>query len=115
MESSQVVEALWAAHKARATGALTVHAGGRESRLWLRAGDLVGAQLGFGFQGSVQTLMQAGKLTAEQLDALWSERAEGGADRVDTEAPGMLELKVLAQVRRLSELAETASFEAGDV
>ncbi|NOJ98892.1 DUF4388 domain-containing protein, partial [Corallococcus coralloides] len=117
MSASQVAEALYAAHKSRATGRLTLHAGGRESALWLREGDLVGAKLGFGYQTPAQALFQNGLLGVDALDALW---ARGGAAAPDEELledsglkPAVVhEQQVLAQVRRLSELAERADFEA---
>ena len=61
MPHSLVADALYSAHKSRATGQLTLHAGGRESRLFLQEGNLVGTQLGFGFQSPAQALLQSGR------------------------------------------------------
>ncbi|TQF08427.1 hypothetical protein FJV41_49985, partial [Myxococcus llanfairpwllgwyngyllgogerychwyrndrobwllllantysiliogogogochensis] len=120
MIPSQAAEALYSAHKSRATGWLTLSAGGRESRLMLREGDLVGTRLGFGYQSPAQALLQSGLLSAEALDALWARGGAGAADEELLEEHGLerdavVEQQVLAHVRRLSELAERAAFEPGSV
>ncbi|MFP2963101.1 molecular chaperone DnaJ, partial [Myxococcus sp. 1LA] len=116
MTPSQAAEALYSAHKSRATGRLTLSSGGRESRLWLREGDLVRTQLGFGYQSPAQALLQSGMLGAEALDALWARGGAGAPDEETLEEFGLVpdvvaEQQVLAHVRRLSALAERAAFE----
>ena len=69
---SPVAEALFNAHKERASGWMTLTFWGRESKLLLKEGDLVGAQMGFGHQSVLQGLLQSKKLTLSQLDALWA-------------------------------------------
>ena len=120
MPPSQVAETLYSAHKSRATGRLLLHAGGREALLFLQGGDLVGTRLGFGFQTPVQALVQTGRVRAELLDALWARNSAGTPDEDLLEELGLApeavaEQQVLAQVRRLSELAERAAFEEGGV
>ncbi|HET9450519.1 MAG TPA: molecular chaperone DnaJ, partial [Aggregicoccus sp.] len=120
MPSSQVAEALYAVHKSRATGALTLRAAGREARLLVRDGDLVGAQLGFGHQCVAQALLQAGQLSSLQLDALWARGSAGSADeelleQLAVTADEIAQAQALAHVRRLSRLAEHAEFEPGEV
>ncbi len=120
MTPSQAAEALYSAHKSRATGRLTLCAGGRESRLLLREGNLVGTQLGFGYQNPAQALLQSGMLGAEALDALWARGGTGAPDEELLEEYGLepdvvAEQQVLAHVRRLSALAERAEFEPGTV
>lgn len=120
MTPSQAAEALYSAHKSRATGRLTLSSGGRESRLWLREGNLVGTQLGFGFQSPAQALLQSGLLDAEALDTLWARGGAGAPDEETLEAFDLVpevvaEQQVLAHVRRLSALAEQAAFEPGTV
>src|SRR5690349_530793 len=116
MPPSQVAETLYSAHKSRSTGRLTLQAGGREALLFLQGGDLVGTRLGFGFQTPVQALMQAGRIRAGLLDALWARESAGSPDEELLEELGLApdvvaEQKVLAEVRRLSQLAERAAFE----
>ena len=120
MPASQVAETLYSAHKSRATGRLTLSAGGRQSLLFLQEGDLVGTRLGFGFQTPVQSLLQAGRIPAGLLDALWARDSAGAPDEdlleeLGLESPRVAEQQVLAEVRRLSALAEHASFEEDGV
>ena len=65
-------EALFRAHHDRSTGWLTLVCGGREAKLYLQHGDLVGARLGFGHQTAAQALLAAGELVPPALDLLWS-------------------------------------------
>ncbi|MFZ5470323.1 MAG: tetratricopeptide repeat protein [Myxococcota bacterium] len=114
---SPLVETLYVAHKEKATGWMTVTALGRESQIVLKDGDVVGANVTLGFQGAAQALFQAGKVSAQQLDALWA-RGEAGRIRLDNleELGASVEeavtAQVLASVRRLFGLAENARFEA---
>ena len=48
MPASQVAEALYLAHKFKATGALNLKANGRQSQLLLQQGDIVGAKMASG-------------------------------------------------------------------
>jgi tetratricopeptide (TPR) repeat protein len=107
-------EALFRAHQDKSTGWLTLLCGGREAKLYLQHGDLVGARLGFGHQTEAQALLASGALVAPALDLLWSHGHAGDPARV-CEAAGvdptsLSETRALASVRRVSTLAEEASF-----
>jgi hypothetical protein len=65
-------EALFRAHQDKSTGWLTLLCGGREAKLYVQFGDLVGARLGFGHQTDAQALLAAGALVPPVLDTLWS-------------------------------------------
>ena len=106
---SAVAEALLEAHKQRASGWMTLTFWGRESKLLLKEGDVVGAQMGFGHQSALQGLLQSKKLTLSQLDALWARGDAGKADAETLEEVGASPTEsaaqqVLAQVRRAEEL-----------
>lgn len=107
-------EALFRAHQDRSTGWLTLLCSGREAKLYLQHGDLVGARLGFGHQTDAQALLASGALILPALDLLWSRGQLGDPARV-CEAAGVdptsaSELRALASVRRVSTLAQEASF-----
>ncbi|HEY1905317.1 MAG TPA: DnaJ domain-containing protein [Myxococcaceae bacterium] len=107
-------EALFRAHQDRSTGWLTLLCGGREAKLYLQHGDLVGARLGFGHQTDAQALLASGALVAPALDLLWS-RGQAADPALVCEAAGvdptsLSEVRALASVRRVSTLAEEASF-----
>ena len=107
-------EALFRAHHDRSTGWLTLVCGGREAKLYLQHGDLVGARLGFGHQTAAQALFAAGELVPPALDLLWSRGELDDAARL-CEAAGvdptaLSDHRALASVRRASQLAEEASF-----
>jgi len=108
-------EALFRAARDQATGWLTLSAHGAESRLYLQAGDVVGARLGFGYQTLAQALFASGILDAGALDVLWSRGAlaPGSAELLEASGgdPGRAsELQMLASVRRLATLTAEASF-----
>ncbi|HET9034581.1 MAG TPA: hypothetical protein VFN45_00190, partial [Myxococcaceae bacterium] len=107
-------EALFRAHQDRSTGWLTLLCGGREAKLYLQHGDLVGARLGFGHQTDAQALLATGALVPPALDHLWFGGQLGDPARV-CEAAGvdptaLSEARALASVRRVASLAEEASF-----
>ena len=107
-------EALFRAHQDRSTGWLTLLCGGREAKLYLQHGDLVGARLGFGHQTDAQALLASGALVPPALDLLWFRGQLGDPARV-CEAAGvdptaLSEARALASVRRVATLAEEASF-----
>lgn len=107
-------EALFRAHQDKSTGWLTLLSGGREAKLYVQFGDLVGARLGFGHQTDAQALLAAGALVPPSLDLLWSRGQLADPARVH-EAAGVdpttaSELRALASVRRVALLAEEASF-----
>jgi len=107
-------EALFRAHQDKSTGWLTLLCGGREAKLYLQHGDLVGARLGFGHQTDAQALLASGALVPPALDLLWSRGQLGDPARV-CEAAGvdptvLSESRALASVRRVATLAEEASF-----
>jgi len=107
-------EALFRAHQDKSTGWLTLLSGGREAKLYLQHGDLVGARLGFGHQTDAQALLAAGALVPPALDLLWTRGQLGDPARV-CEAAGvdptvLSEVRALASVRRVATLAEEASF-----
>ena len=107
-------EALFRAHQDKSTGWLTLLCGGREAKLYLQHGDLVGARLGFGHQTEPQALLAVGALVPPALDLLWSRGQLGDPARV-CEAAGvdptvLSEVRALASVRRVATLTEEASF-----
>ncbi|HZW89481.1 MAG TPA: hypothetical protein VFF12_10415, partial [Myxococcaceae bacterium] len=107
-------EALFRAHQDKSTGWLTLLCGGREAKLYLQHGDLVGARLGFGHQTEAQALLASGALVPPAMDLLWSHGQLADAARV-CEAAGvdptfLSEVRALASVRRVATLAEEASF-----
>src|SRR5271154_6740069 len=108
-------DALFRAAREHATGWLTFSSGGAEARLYLQAGDLVGARLGFGYQTLAQALLVAGALDLPAFDALWA-RGELGASSIGLlEAVGgdvavATELQTLASVRRLVSYGGEATF-----
>ena len=107
-------EALFRAHQDKSTGWLTLLSGGREAKLYVQFGDLVGARLGFGHQTDAQALLASGALVPPALDLLWSRGQLVDPARV-CEAAGVdpasaSEARALASVRRVSTLAEEASF-----
>jgi curved DNA-binding protein CbpA len=107
-------EALFRAHQDRSTGWLTLVCHGREAKLYLQHGDLVGARLGFGHQTDAQALLAAGLLPLPALDGLWAKGELGDPARVceaaGADPGGMSECRALASVRRVTELADEASF-----
>lgn len=107
-------EALFRAHQDKSTGWLTLLSGGREAKLYVQFGDLVGARLGFGHQTDAQALLAAGALVPPALDLLWSSGRLSDLARVH-EAAGVdptsaSEVRALASVRKVAMLAEEASF-----
>ncbi len=107
-------EALFRAQQDKSTGWLTLLCRGREAKLYLQHGDLVGTRLGFGHQTDAQALLAAGALVPPALDLLWSRGQLGDPARV-CEAAGVdptsvSEARALASVRRVATLAEEASF-----
>jgi len=107
-------EALFRAHHDRSTGWLTLVCGGREAKLYLQHGDLVGARLGFGHQTPAQALFAAGELVPPALDLLWSrgelEDAARLCEAAGVDPTALSDHRALASVRRVSQLAEEASF-----
>ncbi len=96
-------EALFRAHQDKSTGWLTLLCGGREAKLYVQFGDLVGARLGFGHQTDAQALLAAGALVPPVLDTLWSRGQLADPARVH-EAAGVdptsaSELRALASVQ----------------
>lgn len=116
MPALEVAEALYRAHKERATGYVRLQEAGRESSLALKDGELLGMELDFGFQSLAQSLLQGGWLDPGQLDALWA-RGEGGRLEAETLAELGITLSQatalhrLANLRRLAGLAQAVRFE----
>src|SRR5262249_32493270 len=107
-------EALFRAHQDRSTGWLTLLSRGREAKLYVQFGDLVGARLGFGHQTEAQALLAAGALVPPALDLLWARGQLGDPARL-CEAAGVdptmaSEARAGASVGRVATLAEEASF-----
>ncbi|MGV3621464.1 MAG: molecular chaperone DnaJ, partial [Archangium sp.] len=122
MGNPQVAEALFRAWVDRQTGWLTCTSQGRETKIPLREGSVVGTSLGagFGWQGTVPALLQNGRLGLSQLDALWA-RGEAAAHDSDTlDELGIVpadaeSARVLASIRETVRAADAVRFEAGDV
>jgi curved DNA-binding protein CbpA len=116
MTLSPAAEALFDALERRASGTLELRAAhGQRARLSLHEGDLVDAQVGFGFQSLAQVLWRAGQLTPQQLDALWSggEGGEPGNDaltRLGLDPRRAQTLRWRAQLTALVERAQGFQF-----
>jgi curved DNA-binding protein CbpA len=111
---SPAADTLFRAAREHSTGWLTFVSGGAEARLYLQAGDLVGARLGFGYQTLAQSLLAAGVLDLPTLDSLWAQGDASSAEALlkasgvdDTAA---VELQTLASVRRLVSYGGEAIF-----
>src|SRR5262249_2527562 len=108
---SPAAETLYQAMEQRASGTFElVAAEGRRATVSVLEGDIVAAQIGYGFQSLAQILWRAGKLTLAQLDTLWSSGAGGEPDAdalmrlgLDAAAAGSLRWRV-----QLQELVENA-------
>ncbi|MBI3182569.1 MAG: DUF4388 domain-containing protein, partial [Myxococcales bacterium] len=77
MRASPLAEVLYRAHKEKATGYVRVQHGERRAILAMKDGDVVGVEVGFGYQSVAQALLQAERIDPGQFDALWA-RGEGG-------------------------------------
>jgi len=115
-----LAEALYLAHKQRSTGCLKIAAGGRESELLLRDGDLVGAQVRWGYQSSAQAVLRAHLIDCSTLDALWAKGDRSALDAKTLEQCGLdarraLEVQALAHVEKLTGKAESIQFDEGEV
>jgi curved DNA-binding protein CbpA len=108
-------DALFRAAREHATGWLTFSSSGAEARLYLQAGDLVGARLGFGYQTLAQALLSSGALDLQTLDTLWARGEAGSASAALLACTGgdsgaAAELQTLASVRRLVSHGGEATF-----
>jgi curved DNA-binding protein CbpA len=108
-------DALFRAAREHATGWLTFTSGGAEARLYLQAGDLVGARLGFGYQTLAQALLVSGALDLPAFDALWARGELGASSSGLLQAAGgdvavATEVQTLASVRRLVSYGGEATF-----
>ncbi|MBS1152368.1 MAG: DnaJ protein, partial [Myxococcaceae bacterium] len=120
MAGPSIAQALLDAHQRKASGWITVKTLGQDSKLTLKDGDLVGAQMGFGHQSVLQGLLQSRRINLSQLDALWARGEAGSADEETLEELGTSgedarAQQALANVRRLTELGESVQFEEGQV
>src|SRR5215472_2364263 len=112
MPVPHLAEALYEAHQQRSTGWLKVLVEGRESRLVLERGNLVGAQISTGHRNLLQSLLLAGLIDPRTLDALWAD----GHGRRAIEALGLewtraCEIHTLSQIAQLSAKASRVLFE----
>lgn len=115
-----LAEALYLAHKRRSTGSLKVSAGGRQSELLLQDGDLVGAEVRWGYQTSAQAVLRAHLIDSSALDALWARGERGAPDARTLEECGLdarraLEVQALAHVEKLTGKADSIQFDEGEV
>ncbi len=118
MSGSPAAESLLRAQKEKLTGILQLSAGGRESKLFWDGGDLVGADLRFGYQSLPQSLLAAGRISPRELDALW---ARGEANHLDPETLEELnldvrrswEIQLFAILRCICRAADAAQFTPG--
>src|SRR5689334_14517964 len=116
MAGPSIAQALLDAHQRKASGWMTVKTFGRDSKLLLKDGDLVGAQMGFGHQSVLQGLLQSKRINLSQLDALWARGEAGQTDgetleELGTSAEEARVQQALANVRRLTEIGESVSFD----
>jgi curved DNA-binding protein CbpA len=112
---SPAADALFRAARDHATGWLTFSTHGAEARLYLQAGDVVGARLGYGYQTLAQALLTAGLLDLPTLDALWARGEAGSGAEALVQASGgdaaaATQLQTLASVRRLVAHGGDATF-----
>ena len=112
MPVPHLAEALYEAHQQRSTGWLKVLVEGRESRLVLERGNLVGAQISTGNRNLLQSLLLAGLIDPPKLDSLWAD----GHGRRAIEALGLewtraCEIHTLSQIAQLSAKASRVLFE----
>ena len=116
MTLSPAAEALFDALAHRASGNLVLVAErGQRATFVVHAGDVVGAQIGFGFQSLAQVLWREGKLTSQQLDALWSSGEGGEPDpeslsRLGMDLHGVEALRWRVQLRELVGKAQEVRF-----
>ncbi len=118
MSGSPAAESLLRAQKEKLTGILQLSAGGRESKLFWEGGDLVGADLRFGYQSLPQSLLAAGRIAPRELDALW---ARGEANHLEHETMEQMnldvrrswEIQLFAILRCICRTADAAQFTAG--
>jgi len=115
-----VAEAVFQAHQARATGELRMRAGGRVSVLAFQGGDLVAADVTFGFQGMAQALLGGRRIDLSTLDALWARGDAGKLGEEDLHELGTStstahEMHLLSNVRSVARQANDASFKEAEV
>src|SRR5260370_1293599 len=118
MSGSPAAESLLRAQKEKLTGTLQLSAGGRESKLFWEGGDLVGADLQFGYQSLPQSLLAARRIAPRELDALW---ARGEANHLEPETMQQMnldvhrswEIQLFAILRSICRTADAAQFTAG--
>jgi curved DNA-binding protein CbpA len=120
MNDFPLTETLARVWQEKATGQIKIKTGNRESKLLVDRGDLVGADLRFGYQSLAQSLVVAGRIGLEDLDALWA-RGEGShldretLARVDLDVRGLWEIQFLATLRCLCRNAQAVEFAPGPV
>jgi tetratricopeptide (TPR) repeat protein len=118
MNDLPLTEALARVWQEKATGQIKIKTGDRESKLLFERGDLVGADLRFGYQSVAQSLLAEGRIGLEDLDALWA-RGEGPHLARETLARWNLEpresweLQLFAALRRLCLSANAVEFAPG--
>jgi tetratricopeptide (TPR) repeat protein len=118
MNDFPLTETLARVWQEKATGQIKIKIGDRESKLLFDRGDLVGADLRFGYQSLAQSLVVAGQIGLEELDALWA-RGEGNhldretLARLDLDARRSWEIQLLATLRCLCRRANAVEFAPG--
>src|SRR5258708_5477323 len=118
MNDLPLTETLARVWQEEATGLVRIKAGDRESKLLFERGDLVGADLRFGYQSLAQSLLLEGRIGLEELDALWACGAGNHLDRetlarLDLDARRSWEIQLFATLRRLCRSTNAVEFAPG--
>src|SRR6266446_6890112 len=118
MNDLPLTETLARVWQEKATGLVNIKTGDRESKLLFERGDLVGADLRFGYQSLAQSLLIEGGIGLEDLDAQWA-RGEGNhlgretLARLDLDAGRSWEIQLFATLRRLCRSTNAVEFAPG--
>jgi curved DNA-binding protein CbpA len=118
MNDLPLTETLARVWQEKATGLVNIKTGDRESKLLFERGDLVGADLRFGYQSLAQSLLIEGRIGLEDLDAQWA-RGEGNhlgretLARLDLDARRSWEIQLFATLRRLCRSTNAVEFAPG--
>lgn len=120
MGDLRIAEAVSRICRDNSTGIIKVRVGDRESKLLMDRGDLVGADLRFGYQSLAQSLLMAGRIGLKDLDAMW---ARGEANHLDRETLERLsldirrswEIQLFAILRSVCSSGDAVEFVAGPV
>jgi len=120
MDDLRIAEAVTRICRDHSTGIIKVKAADRESKLLMDRGDLVGADLRFGYQSLAQSLLMAGRIGLKDLDAIWARGEANHLDRETLERLGLdirrsWEIQLFAILRAVCRSGNEVEFVAGPV